>query len=194
MGSILDGFPNLRLFAVAEVGPAGAGVRAAFSKSESPGANSEIALWHHKTAVTQSMAANPDTGITVIPEEAKRAAHHWHQRGTFLLPERLRLLVTRAMAVRLPTAALGSAWVPCKPLRWEKESLEKALCAYANSSVGIGAMLANRSNKSPVYPRFSLMDLRKWRVPNFDALGAAAEAKLVYAYDSLAERILLPLP
>ena len=55
-------------------------------------------------------------------------------------------------------------------------------------------MLANRSNKNLVYPRFSLMDLRKWRVPNFDALGASAEARLADAYDRLEGRILLPLP
>ena len=160
---------------------------AAFTKSETPGENSEMALWHHKTTVTQTMAANPDTAIAAIPAESQAAAKYWRRRGAFLFPHRLCLPVTRTIAVRLPAPALGGTWTPCKPRHWGgKESLEKALCVYINSSVGIGAMLVNRSNKAPTYPRFSLNDLRGLRVPDFGILGELAEEKLAGAYDELA--------
>lgn len=60
--------------------------------------------------------------------------------------------------------------------------------------MGIGAMLVNRSNKAPTYPRFSLNDLRRLRVPDFSTLGQLAEEKLAGAYDELAANVLLPLP
>ena len=75
-----------------------------------------------------------------------------------------------------------------------KESLEKAVCVYLNSSVGILALLGNRTNRVPSYPRFSLDDLRKLLVPDFTRLGEGAVGELAKAYDSLAWETLLPLP
>ena len=72
--------------------------------------------------------------------------------------------------------------------------MEKALYVYINSSVGIGAMLVNRSNKAPTYPRFSLNHLRGLQVPDFGILGELAEEKLAGAYDEMAANVLLPLP
>ena len=72
--------------------------------------------------------------------------------------------------------------------------MEKALCVFLNSSIGLLALLGNRSNKIPSYPQFSLDDLRKLVVPDFAALGVAAVARLASAYDAHAEDVLLPLP
>ena len=52
MGSVFSDFPNLCLGAIAEIGPAGRRTVAAFTKQETPGEKSEMALWHHKTTVT----------------------------------------------------------------------------------------------------------------------------------------------
>ena len=172
MGSVFADFPHLRLGLIADVEPAGRRTMAAFMKSDTPGENSEAALWHHKTTVTQSMAAHPDTGISAIPAEAQSAAKYWRQRGAFLLPQRLCLPVTRTMAVRLPAPALGGARTHCKHRHWDgKETVEKSLCSFLNSSIGIGEMLGNRSNKTLTYPRRSLTDLRRLRVPNFADMG-----------------------
>ena len=167
MGSVFNDFPNVLLAQVAVVGPAGPRTIDTFTRSDEPGENSEMALWNHKTTVMQSMAAKPDTGITGVVAKAKIAAKYWRQRGTFLLPQRLYPPATRTM---------GGA---CQPRRWSnKGSLEKALCAYINSSVGIRAMLSIRSNKAPTDPRFALNDLRGLRVPNFDVLDKSAEESL----------------
>ena len=87
MGSRFEDCPNLRLGAIAEVGPAGRWTMDAFTKSDSPGGNSERALWQHKTTVTQSMSAQPDSGITGVPGKAEMAAKYWRQRGRFLCPK-----------------------------------------------------------------------------------------------------------
>lgn len=137
------------------------------------------------------MLADIDTHIAPKPGKDATSQRLWAQRGTMLLPTRVRLNTVRAMSVRLPIPAIGSAWVPCKV---GSEMLEKALCVYLNSSIGIFAMLGNRSNRTPAYPQFSMDDMRKLVVPNFAAIGDAAVAELAAAYDAHAEEILLPLP
>ena len=179
----------------AEVGPAGQGIRGTFDRSSMPGIGAMSALWHHKTEVIQSMAAKTDAEIVAKPGKERQAKSLWERRGTLMLPTRLFLKTTRVLSVRLDTPALGSAWVPCKPnaAGIESETLEKALCVYLNSSVGILSLLGDRSNKKPTYPQFSMDDLQKIPVPDFAAVGGAAD-RLAKAYDAHAKDAFLPLP
>ena len=187
-------FTNLRLGEIAEFGSIN--IRLTFDRSIMPTPGGMVALWDHKTNVTQSMAAKPDTNIVAKSGKDKQAQHLWNQRGRLLLPTRIRLNTVRTLSVRLPTPVIGSAWVPCKSKITSMEAtvFEKALCVYLNSTIGILALLGNRSNKVPSYPQFSLDDLRKLIVPDFAAVGESAVARLAAAYDALAERVLLPLP
>ena len=113
---------------------------------------------------------------------------------------RARLNTVRMLSVRLDRRALGSAWVPCKPSAEAgadgvtEEQLERALCVYLNSSVGVLAMLGNRSNKVPSYPQFSMDDLRKVFVPDFKSIGAESVEALAGAYDKFSDSEILPLP
>ena len=93
--------------------------------------------------------------------------------------------------------------MPCKfnaDIRDEKEKrrhekqLEKATCAYLNSTIGILAILGDRTNKIPSYPHFSMDDLRRIPVPDFNTLDASQVAALAAAYDALCNFTLLPLP
>ena len=131
-------------------------IRDAFTKSEMPDADGRVALWRHDTEKTQSMAANTDTHIIAKTEKAHLAADYWRQRSRLLLPMRARLNTVRALCVRLDTPAVGSAWSPCNAAipGIDTQTLEKALCAYLNSSVGVLAILGNRTNKEISYPRF----------------------------------------
>ena len=191
-----DLFPSVRLEAIAEIGPEGRRTRDAFTRSNMPDAEGRVALWQHETDVIQTMAAQPDTHLVAKPSKAHLAERYWQQRSRMLLPTRLFLPSTRLASVLMDTPGLGSAWVPCrvKPTKNQPEQLEMALCAYLNSSVGILAVMGERSNRKPTYPRFSLDDLRNLPVPDFAALGVAAAAQLAAAYDAHASDILLPLP
>ena len=180
---------------ISEIGPDGRGVRGMFNRSGMPSPEGMIALYDHKTDHVQSMATKTDSQITAKLGKERQAGNLWKQRGTLLLPMRLFLQTTRVLSVRLDTPALGSAWVPCKlkATGIESEALEKALCVYLNSSVGVLALLGDRSNKKPTYPRFSMDDLRKIPVPDFAAIDGAAD-RLAKAYDAHAKDALLPLP
>ena len=189
-------FPAVLLGDIADVGPAGQYVRGTFDRSTMPAVGGMSALWYHKTDITQTMAAKTDSHIAAKPGKESTANRLWKQRGTFLVPQRMRLNTVRALCVRTDTPALGSLWVPWtfKNSAIDRIVLEKAFCAYLNSSTGVLALLGNRTNKIPSYPHFSQDDLRKLIVPDFTALGSSAAARLAAAYDAYAQAILRPLP
>ena len=189
-------FPSVRLETVAEIGPAGQRIRDAFTRSSMPDAQGRMALWQHDTEVTQSMAARPDTHIIAKPPKAHLAERYWQQRSKLLLPNRMRLNTVRVLSVRLDTPAVGSSWSPCNLLGSDEviANLEKAICVYLNSTIGILALLGDRTNRVPSYPRFSIDDLRKLTVPDFTAVDGAVAAQLAAAYDAHAYAIQQPLP
>ena len=188
-------FESVALGKVAEIGPDGVGARTAFNRSSLPGIEPMSALWHHKTDVTQSMSASTDTYIDPKPGKERQAKSLWERRGTLMLPMRLFLKTTRVLSVRLDTPALGSLWAPCKPadMGQPTDAVEKALCVYVNSSIGVLALLGDRTNMKPTYPRFSMSDLKKMPVPDFTAMDGAVD-RLAEAYDAHAQDALLPLP
>ncbi len=165
----------------------------AYRKSDMPTAEGRIALWHHNTSVTQSMLANADTHIRIVPSKARLAEKYWEQRGTLFLPQRIRLNTVRAVTVKTNIRMLSGAWTPCRPSiqGFDANLVEKAICVFVNSSLGVLSMLGDRSNKIPSYPQFSLSDLRKLRVPE---LGQDAVRQMAGAYDALCGQVLLPLP
>ena len=189
-------FHSIPLGKIAAIGPAGQRIRDAFNKSAMPDAQGQVALWHHKTDVTQSMAAKPDTHIIAKKVKAHLAEKYWEQRGTLLFPTHIFLQTVRVTSVRLSTPGLGSLWVPCRINVSHDSStdLEKALCVYFNSSLGVLSIMGDRTNKKPTYPNLSLDDMRKLVVPDFATIGESAVTSLAAAYDKYAESVLLPLP
>ena len=189
-------FPALPLGQVADIGPAGQGVRGIFNRSAMPEVGGMFALWHHKTEVIQSMAAKPDTFVVAKEGKEQQARNLWEHRGRMMLASRARLNTVRAFSVRLEERALGSLWVPCKLTAPVVDEItdEKAVCVYLNSSMGIFAWLGDRTNKILSYPQFSIDDMRKLTVPDFAAIGGPAVTQLAAAYDEYADAVLLPLP
>ena len=190
-----DLFPTTAMGKIADVGPAGQRIREAYRRIPVSDAEGRMALWQHDTTVTQTMSVKHDTYISAKPEYADRAKRYWNQRSRLLLPTRLRLTTTKVTTVHVDTRVVGSAWVPCTldvPGHL-LENREKAMCAFLNSSVGVLALLGNRTNKIPTRPNLSIDDLRKLPVPDFETIGDGAVWMLAMAYDCLAEESLCSL-
>ena len=190
-----DMFPASPLNAIAELGSAN--IRTTLTRSAMPTAEGMIALWDHKTDVTQAMLAKPDAHVAPKSSRQANAANLvWARRSRLLLPNRARLNTVRVMCARLNERVVGSAWVPCIPTipQYPRDVVEKALCAYFNSSVGILAMLGERSNKALSYPQFSNANLSALIVPDFPKIGDNAIRHLAAAYDAQCQTPLLPLP
>ncbi len=181
---------------IAQLGPAGQGVRGIFDRSEVPDKEAMVALWHHKTNITQKMRAQWDTYIKPKPGKVEQAADLWAKRKRMMIIARARLNTLRCASVRLNESALGSLWIPCQfhSHNYAEEFLEKAACAYLNSTMGLLAILGDRSNKIPSYPHFSMYDLRRVIVPDFNALSQSQVTALATAFDTLCNFTLLPLP
>ncbi len=179
---------------IADVGPEGRRIRDAFRKSAMPDSLGRMALWQHDTTVTKSMSAQPDTHIVV--KNSRLAERYWNQRSNLLLTGRARLNTVRMVSVLTDSPTVGSAWSPCRPIIDfpGDKTLEKAICVYLNSSLGVFALIGNRSSRDTSYTRFSLDDLRSLVVPDFKAIGEDAVSRLAFAYDRYAEDTLLPLP
>ena len=190
-GELLD---IQELGSISNIGPAGQAVRSAFSRSTMPSQNSMQALWHHDSTTRTSLGATTDTHLVAKSNSKGDSERLWARRGRLLLPTHMSLTSIRMLSVRLSRPALGSLWVPCKPHidGVEDGDLEKALCVYFNSSVGILAVLGNRTNKSPRYPTLAIHDMRSIPVPAL-ANRPGAVRELAAMYDGLETETLLPL-
>ena len=169
--------PIRELESLAYIGPEGRRTRAEFYSTDMP-AGPMRALWRNDTSVTQTMAA--DTDCYIVPKEGGKehlAAKYWGQRSRLLLPADPRLDTARTLAVCLPHPALGSRWIPVRPHE-DAEVMEKALCTWFNSSLGILAMLGGRTSKVPSRPRLSISDMRRIPVPRLDETAARALASV----------------
>lgn len=182
-----------KLGAVSEIGPSGRRIRDTYRKSDIPTESGRRALWHHKTEILQTMRATQDVFIEPKTDKTELAEKYWNERSRFLLPNHLRLPLTRTMAVVLATRSVGSRWSPCRPHDRTLQTTH-ALAVYLNSSVGILALLGIRDNKIPSYPAFSLDTLRAIPVPNFEYYGTEVRNALANAFGSLKNEVLLPLP
>ena len=183
--------PFVPLSDLADIGPAGQRIRDAYTNSAMPTVSGRLALWHHKTDITQTMRAETDVYIEPKPARRKLADKYWRQRSLLLLPSQLRLNLARVAAVMLPERAVGSRWIPCRP---HDPDLAKALCLYLNSAPGLLTLLGGRDSRVPSYPSFSLDTLRSLPVPSFAELDVDARAKLSETFDLLQKETLLPLP
>ena len=133
------------------------------------------------------MAAQPDVYITPQKGKEDLAQEHWAQRSHALLPARLRTPITRVTAVFSEEAIMGNAFVPYhpEPGRHDSVSIQKALVAYLNSTVGITALLGVTSNKIINYPNWSVNNRYLIPFPDWGKLSVRSVKALVAAYDGL---------
>ena len=141
-------------------------VRSVFKITKKPDKHGRRALWHFKTDITNKMNATTDTLITAKGDEDK-AQFVWDKRSRFLLPVKVQPNLAKVIAVWSSTPTLGSRWMTVEFVQKSNE-IEKAVCAYLNSTVGIVAMLGVRTPKKPCYPDFSLEGVSKASIPCLD--------------------------
>lgn len=186
-------FPATRLGDDWHIGPAGQRIREAFTKQDAADATGARALWHNDTAVTQTMAADPDVYIHAkrSPALKRRADKYWQQRGRLLLPTDPRVQTARVSAVHLRQPALGSRWVPARPSDGpDARDLEKAMCAWLNSTLGWITMIGVATPNVLARPELSIDAMRRLPIPVLEPDMLAA---LSAAFDSHAKAQLHPL-
>lgn len=147
-------------------------------------------LWDHPTEQQTAMAAKAD--VLGIPRKGMRK-----YAEEKLAPKASRLLIAnriythqvRISACYAPEPVLGSAWTAVRSLDSNTE-IEKALCAWWNSTPGVLTLLHARARKL-TYPRYALASLRALLVPD---PSAKTIQPLARAFDQTSTQMLLPWP
>ena len=147
-------------------------------------------LWEHPTDIQTTMTAKAD--VLGVPRKGMR-----RYAEEKLAPKANRLLIAnriythqaRISACYADEPLLGSSWTPVTTWNSSVE-VEKALCAWWNSTPGVLTLLHARARKL-TYPRYALASLRSLLVPD-------PSDKWIHvlsdAFDETCSKTLLPWP
>lgn len=196
-------FPVTTLDTVASINPRGGrAIRDYFKLVDTPSdPDGRKSIWRIQSDKIATIQNIPTQHIGVKNNQVTKAANAWASRGMLLLPERLRLNLTRITAVCSSEPTVSPAMVSVLPVfpgmrdadqaRPEFSQNDKewsqAMAVYFNSTVGIISLLGARIPKTFSYPRFSISGFNEMRVPK---MTSAKIMELVDVYKEYACKIM----
>ncbi len=151
---------------------------------------------NHDTDARRRLAAEPDKYLAPLVQpragrKLKRVDQLWPKAAQLLIAERLRLNTARVVSMCIEMPVLSNVWWPVKTT---KHDLDKALCAYLNSSVGILALLATRNTTMGNWVKLKKADLKEMPVLDVRAISASQLRRLSNLFDDMEEEEFEPLP
>ena len=191
-------FPMAPLNTFGSLGPDGRDIHDGFRLSKA--LTAYAAFWGTDNQAILTMAQKPNTYLSPLHRPKKgrplrMVVDLWPQAGKILLGARLWLFTRRLWAVRLNEPALSNVWWPFSLKdEFAKESYEKAIVAWCNSTLNLLNLLASRQEtrgawvqfKKPVLGGLPVLDLSNLSEDQLEILSAV--------YDEVAEKPLLPFP
>lgn len=190
-------FPTIRLGDVVTLGPDVRDIHDGFKFSRTTTPYS--AFSGHETDRVQQMLQHPNAYLSPLPK-AKRgrplrdAQLLWSRSGRVLIAERLRLNNARVTSVRLPKPVLSNSWWPAAASGKHAVQIEKALCLWLNSTLGIMSFIAARVDTEGAWVKFKKPVLAEIHVLDPQALDPGALAAIASAFDHLATVPVASLP
>ena len=138
--------PMCRLDEIGEIGPDRRRLVDGFEQTASVTAYPMVK--GHDTNERTTLVCHPDHYLSPLtkPKGGQRPGygqHLWQQSSRFLVSERLWLETARVVAMRSEERVLSNVWWP---IQVEDTSIEKAITAWMNSSLGILTLLAQRTS------------------------------------------------
>ena len=145
------------------LGPAGRRIRDAFQPVDDGGEGYRV-FWSRSKDLRTTMEATPEQSVAYRKE--RLAVRYRKQAGHVLVAAKFRTDSGRLLAIFSDSAALGSMWVPVRC--WTTDlDVEKALCAWFNSTLGAlgflfrrGTMLTNPSFSQAELATLPVLDLK----------------------------------
>ncbi len=183
---------------MALVEPAGRRVRDAFlnPRKNRPRPDYPV-MWLHQTGKRTTMRASVDYVTEPKAGKGRYARKLWPRASRLLVAAKLNPQAVRTASILVDEPVLGNAWIPVTPLGDLSETaakvqmrVQKAWCAFLNSTPG-AVLFLNRRSKKLTYPAYSLDSLRSLPCP--DPSKVKIE-RLATACDELRDRELLPWP
>ena len=151
---------------------------------------------NHDTEQRRRLVAEPDAFLAPLVKarrgrRLKPIEQLWDKAGRLLIAERLWLETNRIVAMRVNTKVLSNVWWPIK---MEDELGEKALGVWLNSSLGLLAIMAERTTTRGGWVAMKKADLEKLPVLDTRRLTKAQLRRLSQLFDELAEAEFERLP
>ncbi len=203
----IESLASLRpLGEIALVEPAGRAIRGAMVNplKHDPEPQYSV-MWRHQTARQITMRTTVDCVTEPKPTKGDYARNAlWPKASRLLVALKINPQAIRTTSVMLDQPVLGNAWVPVTPrasyLRLDARMsghsaqrslrVQKAWCAFLNSTPG-AVLFLNRRSKKLTYPAYSLDQLRALPCPDPRTTDASA---LADAFDRLQGEELRPWP
>jgi hypothetical protein len=196
---LIGKIPITRLKSIADVGPDRRDIADGFNvvnyETEYP------AFMGHDTAETQSLAQKPNKHLAALAKKKKGrplrdASLLWSRAGRLLVAERLWLITTRLVAIRLSKPVLSNTWWPVATYAdgIDSRKLDKVLALWFNSTLGLLSIISSRVDtrgawielKKPTLEAIQVLDPRK--------LSDAALQLLCDVYDEVSKEQISALP
>ena len=183
---------------MALVEPAGRAIRGAFLNPLRNEVRRDYPImWRHQTGKRTTMRASVDCVTEPKAGKGGYARKLWPRASRLLVAAKLNPQAVRTPSVLVDEPVLGNAWIPVTPLGDLSENdanvqlrVQKAWCAFLNSTPG-AVLFLNRRSKKLTYPAYSLDQLRSLPCP--DPLKVKIE-RLAIACDEFRDQELLPWP
>ena len=157
---LIGNVPMCRLDEIGEIGPDRRRLVDGFEETASVTAYPMVK--GHDTNERTSLGCHPDHYLSPLtkPKGGQRPGygqHLWQQSSCFLVGERLWLETARVVAMRSEERVLSNVWWP---IQVEDTSIEKAMTAWMNSSLGILTLLVQRTSTRGGWVAMKKADLR----------------------------------
>jgi len=191
---------TIPLSQVASLGPDGRDIYDGFSLANSR--TRYPALWGHDANEMSHLSQSSNRYLAprtkALEGRHLRDSHLlWSRAGTLMLSKELRLTTNSVVGVILPEPALSNVWWPT---RWMSDSeiartrMERRLCLWFNSSLGIFTMLMQRQETSGAWVKFPKAWYESLRVADLRILTQDKRRSLDELWNDVNEETLLPLP
>jgi hypothetical protein len=196
---VLGKIPLVRLKSIADIGPdrrdIADGFNVAKHETEYP------AFFGHDTAATRTMAQKPNRYLSALARRKKgrplRDANLlWSRSGRLLVAERLWLITTRLVAVRLSEPVLSNTWWPVATYAdgIDSRKLDKALALWFNSTLGLISIISSRVDTRGAWIELKKPTLEGLKVLDPRQLSTDALKELCDVYDEVAKEEITALP
>jgi hypothetical protein len=191
--------PMTKLKKIADVGPDRRDIHDGFRVTNQP--TEYPAFWGHDTTSVQCLGQQPNRHLIALARAKKGRNLRdpqllWSRAGSLMVAERLWLITTRLVAVRVSEAALSNTWWPVAmdAPGEERGMLDKVLALWFNSSLGLLSLIAARVDTRGAWVELKKPTLEELLVLDARQLSETVRTDLSSRYDEIARMELQPLP
>jgi hypothetical protein len=158
------------------------------------------AIWGHDSYSRTRLVDKPNAWLQPLDEAKpgrpqRDAEHLWTKASRLLITERMRLTTMRMLAMISPHRVLSNTWWPVLlKQKVRRAEMEKILCLWLNSTLGIITLMGERVETQGAWIEFKKPILENCRVLDVYSLDGRRLKPLLRCFDSVSKKDLMPIP